>query len=117
VSSQELDQVKELIRAIGFTPDEAVAQAVDILSKEDKIKMFSEVEMREVERLSLLFTIAERYNLGWLRTYVMNELMLRVSHKRLGRREFVQMIAAKLRKPVKSLIKRVREKATGGEEL
>ena len=116
MSSQELEQVKELIRAIGFTPDEAVAQAVDILSKEDKIKMFSEIEMREVERLSLLFTIAERYNLEWLRTYVKNELMLRVSHKRLGRREFVQMIATKVKKPVKSLAERVKAKAIGGSE-
>jgi len=67
MNSSELEKVKELMQVIGFSPEEAVAQAVNILSKEDKIKMFSEVEMKEVERLSLLLTIAERYSLSWLK--------------------------------------------------
>jgi len=110
MSSSELEKVKELMQVIGFSPEEAVAQAVNILSKEDKIKMFSEVEMREVERLSLLLTIAERYSLSWLKTYVINELLLRVSHKRMGRKEFVEMVSAKITEKAKSIAEKIKER-------
>jgi len=105
------EKIRELLKAIGLTAEEAIAEIVNVLSEseESKIKMFSEVEMRDVERLSLLFSIADRYKVSWLSSYLYNELQLRVSHKRQGRKEFAEILGAKTSQETKkTIIERVK---------
>jgi len=89
--------VMDILRQIGIVPstEEALGQAVTNLTEigEEKIKLLSDVELWEINQLALMLTIAERYDMDWLNTYVKNVLKLRVSAKRLGRREIVRMIA------------------------
>jgi hypothetical protein len=94
----EIDSaVMNLLRQIGIVPstEEALGQAVANLTEidEEKIKLLSDVGLWEVNQLALMLTIAERYDMDWLKTYVKNVLKLRVSARRLGRREIVRMIA------------------------
>jgi len=98
VSEQIVDKtVMNILRQIGIVPstEEALGQAVQNLTEvdEEKIKLLSDVELWEINQLALMFTIAERYDMDWLRTYVRNVLKLRVSARRLGRREIVRMIS------------------------
>ncbi|RLI44544.1 hypothetical protein DRO69_07145 [Candidatus Bathyarchaeota archaeon] len=89
--------VMDILRSLGITPsrEEALGQAVTNLTDidEEKLKLLSDVELGEINQLSLMLTIAERYDIDWLKTYVHNVLRLRVSANRLGRREIVRMIA------------------------
>lgn len=98
VSQTEIDNaVMVILRQIGIVPstEEALGQAVANLTEidDEKIKLLSDVSLWEINQLSLMITIAERYDMDWLRTYVKNVLKLRVSAQRLGRREIVRMIA------------------------
>jgi len=97
-SQAEIDNaVMNILRQIGVVPstEEALGQAVSNLTEidEEKIKLLSDVGLWEINQLSLMLTIAERYDMDWLKTYVKNVLKLRVSARRLGRREIVRMIA------------------------
>jgi hypothetical protein len=91
------DFVMDVLRQIGIVPstEEALGQAVQNLTEieQEKIKLLSDVELWEINQLALMLTIAERYDMDWLRTYVQNVLKLRVSARRLGRKEIVRMIA------------------------
>jgi len=85
-----------VLRELGIvSTEEALGQAVQSLTEidQEKIKLLSDVELWEINQLALMFTIAERYDMDWLRTYVRNVLKLRVSARRLGRREIVRMIS------------------------
>jgi len=97
-SQAEIDNAAmNILRQIGVVPstEEALGQAVSNPTEiaEEKIKLLSDVGLRVFNHLSLMLTIAERYDMDWLKTYVKNVLKLRVSARRLGRREIVRMIA------------------------
>ena len=53
------------------------------------------IERYEIPRFAIFLIIAERYNLSWLKSYVLNELKLRVSVNRLGRKEIVNIASSK----------------------
>jgi len=98
VEQKVIDEaVLEILRKLGIAPntEEALGQAVSNLTDvdEEKIKLLSDLQIWEINQLALMLTIAERYDIQWLRTYVDNMLKLRVSVQRLGRREIVKMIS------------------------
>jgi len=108
-----LDEIVNIIKAItGKTREEALSEAIETLRSEDKIKMFSEVDKREIPYIALKFRIAERYELSWLKDTVLDELRLRVSIKRRGRNELVKVatgVKKTLEEKVKGLFRRKKE--------
>jgi len=104
------NNIKDILRAIGLTPEEALAEIINVLSEETKIKMFSEVDIKEVERISLMLSISERYKVEWLKSYIFNELQLRVSNKRQGRKEFAEILGAKFIEAKKTIIEKIKPK-------
>lgn len=74
------EQVKEILRSIGLgTKDEAIAQAISDLSDEAKLEFFTFIYPFEDESLSVMQTIAERYELEWLAKLIKRKLRLRTS--------------------------------------
>ena len=73
-------QVKDILKAIGLgTKDEAIAQAISDLSDEAKLEFFTIIYPFEDESLSVMQTIAERYELEWLEKLIKRKLRLRTS--------------------------------------
>jgi hypothetical protein len=73
-------KLKEILKNIGLgSREEAIAQAIKDLSDEEKLEFFSLLAMGEDDSLALMLTIAERYDLAWLRMYVIKKLKLRTS--------------------------------------
>jgi len=89
------DFIKEVLRSLGVSKEEALAQAVSELADTEKIKMFSEIYPIEDDCLAIMCVIAKRYKLRWLEDFIKEKLTLRVSMLRKGRAEFVSMIAEK----------------------
>jgi len=111
-----LDEIVSIIKAItGKTREEALSEAIETLRSEDKIKMFSEVEKREIPYIALKFRIAERYGLSWLKGIVLDELFLRVSIKRRGRNELVK-VATGVKKTLEEKVKRFLRRPKEGED-
>ena len=77
------------------TPDEAIAQAVSDLSNVEKIEMFTHIIPGEEVGYGILMEIAEDEGFDWLEKTLVNMFKLRVSWKRLGRREHVRMVTAR----------------------
>jgi len=77
------------------TPDEAIAQAVSDLSNVEKIELFTHIVPGEELAYAMLMEIAETEGFDWLRDVLVNMFKLRVSWKRLGRREHVRMVTSR----------------------
>jgi len=73
-------QFREILKGIGLgTKDEAIAQAISDLSDERKLEFFTYIHPFEDESLSVMQTIAERYELEWLGKLISRKLRLRTS--------------------------------------
>ncbi|MCS7106206.1 MAG: hypothetical protein NZ942_02740 [Candidatus Aenigmarchaeota archaeon] len=108
VSINEINKFLEIF--LGKTKEEAIAKAVEALGNDDRIMLFSDLEKYEIPRLSVYYIISDRYGISWLKTYCDNELKLRVSNSRLGRKEIVSIASSKTtpEKP-KSFLKKKEE--------
>jgi len=92
-SLDELSRILEILQ--GKTKEESVARAIENLSNEEKIMFFSDLNLYEIPRFATFLIIAKRYDLNWLKNYALNELNLRVSVNRLGRKEIVSIASSK----------------------
>lgn len=63
------------------TPDMAVASAIEKLTNPETIQFLANIEKREIARYSLLLSIAQDFELTWLKTFVISELKLTCSIK------------------------------------
>lgn len=59
--------------------EEAIAKAIGDLSDDEKLEFFTFIYPMEDESLSLMLSIAERYDLDWLKKLVKTKLRLRTS--------------------------------------
>jgi len=86
------EKLKAILRGIGLgTKEEAIAQAISDLSDEDKLEFFTYVYPFEDESLSVMQTIAERYELEWLKKLVNRKLRLRTSLQGWRANQIVQV--------------------------
>jgi len=107
----ERDRLNKLLQQIGITTkDEALAQAIQELSDEEKIRLFSQIAPYEDDPLALILTIADRYEISWLKDFIEEKLKLRVSLNRLGRREFVHIVSEGRKEEKKGLRERLARK-------
>ena len=85
-------KVKEILKQIGLGgKDEAIAQAITDLSDESKLAFFTYLFPDEDESFSVLQTIGERYDLGWLNKLIEKRLKLRTSLNGLRAAQIVEI--------------------------
>jgi len=78
------------------TTEEAMGKIIALLANEDKYKLITDVEHNEISNIAGLLAIADTYDITLLKNYLKNYLLLRISKKRLGRKEIVEMGIAKM---------------------
>lgn len=61
------------------TPDMAVASAIDKLTDPRTVEFLANIDKRDISRYSLLLSIADDFELEWLKTFVISELKLTCS--------------------------------------
>ena len=72
--------IAEILKQFGFGgKDEAIAKAIAELTDEEKIWFISYVYPWEDDNLATLLTLADRYQLGWLKQHCLCKLKLRCS--------------------------------------
>jgi hypothetical protein len=84
----------ERLQEIGLdSPDESIAKAIDRLSTDEKIKLMSNIhDRKDVDRLILMYDVAETLGLPWLSKMADNKLCLYVScDKGRGRMDVVNV--------------------------
>ena len=59
--------------------EKAIAKAISDLSDDEKLEFFTFIYPMEDESLALTLSIADRYDLGWLKKLVKTQLRLRTS--------------------------------------
>jgi len=74
MSKPQKPQFKEL-----ETPDIAVASAIKELTSKTAIELLGNIDRRDISRYALLLSIANDFNLSWLKDYVLHELALTAS--------------------------------------
>jgi hypothetical protein len=74
-----------------LTPEEAQARIAMILADTKNPEILSELNQEEIAVLASMQTIAEKYNLTLIQDFIQKFLLLRVSHKRQGRKEVIQI--------------------------
>lgn len=71
---------------------EIIKQLLSTLTDTDKIILLSDLSEKEINDFAFLLTFAEYYDLDFVKQYVKNLLLLRVSKKRKGRSEILNAI-------------------------
>lgn len=92
-SLEELQRILEVLQ--GKTREESVAQAIEDLSNEEKIMFFSDLHPSEIPRFACFNNISKRYEKRFLKDYILDELKLRVSIDRRGRKEIVSIASSR----------------------
>ncbi|MEM1544340.1 MAG: hypothetical protein QXD79_08255 [Candidatus Methanomethylicia archaeon] len=71
--------------------EEALAKISILLTREEKIRMLTELDDQEIRLISSLLGVADRYGLDFVKCFVNNFMLLRVSLRRKGRGEIVNL--------------------------
>jgi len=71
------------------TPELALAGAIEKLTSTDAIELLANIDRRDIPRYALLLSIAEDFNLDWLKKFVEHELRLTCS---IGGRRSEQIV-------------------------
>lgn len=79
------------------TTEEAMGKLIALLSNENKFRVITELTKDEESAIAGLLALAETYDIPLLKNYIKNLLLLRVSRKREGRKEIIQMGVARLK--------------------
>lgn len=78
MSKAKID-ITKILESLGIGKDEAVAKAIGQLTDAEKIEFITYLYPIEDDQISLMLTIADRYNYTWLKEWTMNKLKLRTS--------------------------------------
>lgn len=86
-----------------LTSEEAFAKAVMILAETKQPKVLSEIDDAEVRYTASLFAVALATKNKMLLSFLDNFLLLRVSYRRQGRKEILEIAKAKNQEPEQRL--------------
>lgn len=73
------DKLRKILESLGVDKSEALGKAIGHLSDKEKIDFFTNLVYGEDETFAVKRTIAQRYNLSWLKFNTENHLTLRTS--------------------------------------
>jgi len=120
--SSTKEEVKEAIKEIQredyaqfqkdeiLTPEEAQSKIALLLAETESPDLMSEMGGEEIKLLSALQTVADQVDADILKNFIRNFLRMRVSLKRQGRKEILEVSRSgagteeKMRKGIKSMI-------------
>ena len=74
-----------------MTLEESLAKVAMLLARTDNPKVLSEIDDKEIRLCASLLTVAERMNDKMISNFVNNFLLLRVSNRRKGRTELLEI--------------------------
>jgi hypothetical protein len=95
-SAEEALKESELLSDVA-TSEEALGKIMALLANEDKYKLITELGDGEISHFAGLLAIADTYDIQLLKNYLKNYLLLRISKKRQGRKEIIEMGVARMR--------------------
>lgn len=102
---------KEIMQKIGMsTKEEAVAKGIADLSDQEKIDYMTNLLPGEDANLAIMDSIAERYDLPWLKDFVMRQKKLRTSVNGWRANQIVAVATEKIKEERRSLLKRIFQK-------
>jgi hypothetical protein len=71
--------------------DEAAAKIMALLANDDKFKVISELSPSEVHSFAALQSVADTYDSKLLKSYIKNYLLMKISLRRKGRAEVIEL--------------------------
>jgi len=71
--------------------EEALAKISMLLTREQKIKLLTELDDQEIRLIASTLSIAERFKLDFVKKFLHNFMLLRVSLRRKGRNEIIEI--------------------------
>lgn len=74
-----------------LTVDEALAKVAMILAQTKEEKTLTELDDNEIKLCASLYAVADKTHDKMITSFLMNFLRLRVSHKRQGRKELLEV--------------------------
>ena len=97
------------------TIDESLASAINVLTEEDRKRLLSQLEPREVFQLTILYSQAKEFNDDLLFTICDNILVFRASLNRQARKEIVEIAKANIVKAnARGLLRKLFNRGGGG---
>ncbi len=99
---------KEIMQRIGLSSkEEAIAKGISDLSDEEKLEYFSNLAPMEDDSLAMMYSIAERYGIEWMKKMIRMKLKLRTSVNGWRANQIVAVATEKMRQERKSLLARI----------
>lgn len=99
---------KEIMQKIGMsTKEEAVAKGIADLSDEEKLDYMTNLLAGEDESLTLMSSIADRYDLPWLQDYVKRLKKLRTSVNGWRANQIVAVATEKIKEERRGVLARI----------
>lgn len=113
---------KEIMQRIGLSSrEEAIAKGISDLSDEEKLEYFSNLVPMEDDSLAMMYSIAERYDIDWMKKMIRMKLKLRTSVNGWRANQIVAVATEKMKQERKSLLARIfrrnEDKKRGYEEF
>jgi len=107
-AAEKLRLRKEIMQKIGMTTkEEAVAKGIADLSDQEKIDYMTNLLPGEDANLAIMDSIAERYELPWLKDFVMRQKKLRTSVNGWRANQIVAVATEKIKEERKGLLRRI----------
>lgn len=107
-ASEKAKLKKEIMQRIGLsTREEAIAKGISDLSDEDKLEYFTNLAPMEDDQLALMASIADRYEIPWMKKLVRTKLKLRTSVNGWRANQIVAVATEKMKEERKSLLGRI----------
>ncbi len=99
---------KEIMQKVGLSSkEEAIAKGISDLSDEDKLEYFTNLAPLEDDQLAIMSSIADRYNIPWMKNLVRMKLKLRTSVNGWRANQIVAVATEKIKEERKSLLRRI----------
>lgn len=104
---------KEILDRLGLSKEEAIAKSIGNLTDNEKVDFITNLSPGEEENLAIMDSIADRYELPWLKDYVLRVKRLRTSVNGWRANQLVAVIAEKMKEQKKGILGRVFKRDDG----
>lgn len=99
---------KEIMQRVGLSSrEEAIAKAIGEMGDEEKLEYFSNLAPMEDDQLALMYVIADRYEIPWLKQLCTHKLKLRCSVYGWRANQYTAMATEKIREERRGLLARI----------
>lgn len=108
MEAEKIKLRKEIMQKIGMTTkEEAVAKGIADLSDQEKIDYMTNLLPGEDANLAIMDSISDRYELPWLKDFVMRQKKLRTSVNGWRANQIVAVATEKIKEERRSILRRI----------